>query len=151
MRPAKIQISLRIRAIWSESSQGEFRIAKDAKFLHADNEDSNQTARKRRPIWVIVGRTCHKVRFLTSRIVLITENYYIWFHVIFAVFVIIFVHYYITLIVELHACDQILIYTISQYLTLSKLSTNFSRRHCIVFLMVFFFVFCFFLFCFFRK
>ena len=67
VRPAKIQISLRIRAGWSESSLGAFWIAKDAKFLHADNEDSNQTARMRRLIWVFVGRTCQKVRFLTLR------------------------------------------------------------------------------------
>ena len=31
VRPAKIQISLRIRAVWSESSLGAFRIARDAK------------------------------------------------------------------------------------------------------------------------
>ena len=43
-RPAKIQISLRIRAVWSESSLGAFWIAKDATFFHADNEDSNQAA-----------------------------------------------------------------------------------------------------------
>ena len=48
--PAKIQISLRIRAVWSESSLGAFCIVKDAKFLHADNEDSDQTARMRRLI-----------------------------------------------------------------------------------------------------
>ena len=35
MRPAKIQISLHIRAVWSESSLGAFWIAKDAKFLYA--------------------------------------------------------------------------------------------------------------------
>ena len=39
VRPVKIQISLRISAVWSESSLGAFRIAKDAKFLYADNED----------------------------------------------------------------------------------------------------------------
>ena len=39
MRPAKIQISLRICAVWSESSLGVFLIAEDAKFLHDDNED----------------------------------------------------------------------------------------------------------------
>ena len=44
MRPAKIQISLRIRAVWSESSLGTFWKAKDAKFLHAINEVCNQTA-----------------------------------------------------------------------------------------------------------
>ena len=65
VRPVKIQISLRIRAVWSESSLNAFWIAKDAKFLYADNEDSDQTARMRRLIWVFVGRTCEKVRFLT--------------------------------------------------------------------------------------
>ena len=63
MRLAKIQISLRIRAVWSESSLGAFRIAKDAKILYADIEDSEQTARMRRLIWVFVRRTCQKVRF----------------------------------------------------------------------------------------
>ena len=37
--PAKIQISLRICAVWSKSSLGTFWIAKDAKLLHADNEN----------------------------------------------------------------------------------------------------------------
>ena len=48
VRPAKTQISLRIRevsSVWSESLLGAFWIEKDAKFLHADNEDSDQTAR----------------------------------------------------------------------------------------------------------
>ena len=39
MRPAKIQISLRIRAVWSESSLSTFWEANDVEFLHADNED----------------------------------------------------------------------------------------------------------------
>ena len=43
MRLAKIQINLRIRALRSESSLGAFLIAKDAKFLHTDNEDSDQS------------------------------------------------------------------------------------------------------------
>ena len=43
-RPAKILTSLRIRAVWSESSVGAFWIAKDAKCLYADNEDSDKTA-----------------------------------------------------------------------------------------------------------
>ena len=42
---------------WSESSLCAFWTAKDANFLHADNEDSDQTARMRRLIWVFVGRT----------------------------------------------------------------------------------------------
>ena len=76
MRPAKIQISLRIRTGWPESSLGAFSwIAEEIKFLHADNEDSDQTARMRRLIWVFVGRTCQKVRFLTVRL--------IWFKALF--------------------------------------------------------------------
>ena len=50
VRPAKIQISLRIRAVWSESSLGAYRIEKGTEFLHAGNEDSDQTARMRRLI-----------------------------------------------------------------------------------------------------
>ena len=68
MRRAQIQISLRIRTVLSESSLGAFWIAKDAKFLDADNEDSDQTARMRRLICVFAGRTCQKLRFLTLRL-----------------------------------------------------------------------------------
>ena len=39
VRPAMIQISLHIRAFRSESSLSAIWIAKDAKFLHAVNED----------------------------------------------------------------------------------------------------------------
>ena len=39
VHPAKIQISMRICKVWLESSLGTFWIAKDAKFLHVDNED----------------------------------------------------------------------------------------------------------------
>ena len=39
VRSANIQISLRIRAVWSESSLGALWMIKDAKFQYADNED----------------------------------------------------------------------------------------------------------------
>ena len=39
----KIQISLRIRAVWSESFLDAFWIAKATTFLYADSEDSDQT------------------------------------------------------------------------------------------------------------
>ena len=42
VHPTKIKISLRIRAVWSESPQGVFWIAK---FVHADNEDSKVNPR----------------------------------------------------------------------------------------------------------
>ena len=40
VRLAKIQISLRICAFWPDSSLSAFLIAKNALFLHVDNEDS---------------------------------------------------------------------------------------------------------------
>ena len=39
VRPAKTQISLAIRPVWSESSPCAQRVAKDPSFFHADSED----------------------------------------------------------------------------------------------------------------
>ena len=44
MRPVKIQIRLRIRAVWSESSLDAYWMSKDAKFLLADNKKSDAQA-----------------------------------------------------------------------------------------------------------
>ena len=60
VRQVKIQISLCICFVWSESSLGACWIVKDAKFLHADNEDSGQTAQMHRLILVFVGCTYQK-------------------------------------------------------------------------------------------
>ena len=60
--PAKTQISL---GIWSESSLCAQWVAKDPSFLHADSEDSDQTGRMPRLIWVFAGRTYHFVGFVT--------------------------------------------------------------------------------------
>ena len=57
------------RAVGSEYSLGAIWIAKDVKFLHADNDDSNQTARMRSLIRVIVGRICQDLRFRTLRLI----------------------------------------------------------------------------------
>ena len=57
VRPAKTQISLGICPVWSESSLCAQWVAKDPKFLHADSEDSDQTGRMPRLIWVFPGRT----------------------------------------------------------------------------------------------
>ena len=43
MHPEKIQITLRICASHQNLRLGAFWIAKDAKFLHLDNKDSDQT------------------------------------------------------------------------------------------------------------
>ena len=52
-RPAKVQISLCIRTVWSEASLGAVWADKDAKFLHPDNENSGQTARSSRLIQAV--------------------------------------------------------------------------------------------------
>ena len=45
VRPAKTQISLGIRPVWSESLLCAQSIAKDSSFLHADSKDPDQTGR----------------------------------------------------------------------------------------------------------
>ena len=57
VRPAKTQISLGIRPVWSESSLCTQWVAKDPSFLHVDSKDSDQTGRMPRLIWVLAGRT----------------------------------------------------------------------------------------------
>ena len=63
MCPAKTQISLGIRPVWSESSLCAPWVAKDPMLLHADSEDSDQTGRMPRLIWVFAGRTGNFVCF----------------------------------------------------------------------------------------
>ena len=57
VRPAKTQISLGIRPVWSETSLCAQQVAKDPMFLHAASEDSDQTGWMLRLIWVFPGRT----------------------------------------------------------------------------------------------
>ena len=57
VRSATSQISLGIRPAWSESSLCAQWVAKDPSFLHADSENSDQTGRMPKLIWVFVGRT----------------------------------------------------------------------------------------------
>ena len=66
VRPAKTQISLGIRPVWSESSLCAQLVAQDQSFLHADSEDSDRTWRML--IWVFAGRTCHFVGFVMLRL-----------------------------------------------------------------------------------
>ena len=68
VRPAKTQISLGIRPVWSESSLFAQWVAKDPSFLHADSEDSDQTGQMPRLIWAFAGCTCHLVGFATRRL-----------------------------------------------------------------------------------
>ena len=57
VRPAKTQISLGIRPVWSESSLCAQWVAMDPRFLHADSEDGDQTGRMPRLIWVFAEHT----------------------------------------------------------------------------------------------
>ena len=57
VRPARTQISLGICPVWSEPSLCAQWVAKDPSFLHADSEDSDQTGRMPRLIWVFAGCT----------------------------------------------------------------------------------------------
>ena len=69
VHPAKTQISLGICPVWSETLLCIQWEAKDPRFLHADSDDSDQTGRMPRLIWVFVGRTCHFVGFVTRRLI----------------------------------------------------------------------------------
>ena len=53
----KTQISLGIRPVWSESLLCAQWVAKGSVLLQADSEDSDQTGRMRRLIWVFAGST----------------------------------------------------------------------------------------------
>ena len=65
VRPTKTQISLRIHAVWSESSLFAWRNFASLAIQNAQNVNSDQTARMRRLIWIFAWRTWPKVRFLT--------------------------------------------------------------------------------------
>ena len=68
VRPAKTQISLGISPVWSESSLCAQWLIKDPSFPHADSEETDQTGRMPRLIWVFSGRTYHCVGFVTRRL-----------------------------------------------------------------------------------
>ena len=68
VRPTKTQISLRLRAVWLESSLSASRNFASLAIQNARSEDSDQTARMCRLIWTWAGRTCPMVRFLTLRV-----------------------------------------------------------------------------------
>ena len=57
VRPAKTQVSLGIRPVWSESLLCAQWVAKDPSFLHVHSKDSDQTGWMPRLIWVFAGHT----------------------------------------------------------------------------------------------
>ena len=68
MRLAKTQINLGIRPVWSESSLSARRKLRSLATHWAHSEDSDQTRRMPRLIWVFPGRTCHFVGFVMMRL-----------------------------------------------------------------------------------
>ena len=69
VRPAKTQISLAIRPVWSESSLSTRRKLSSLATHRAHSKDSDQTGRMPRLIWVFAGRTCHFVGFVMRRLI----------------------------------------------------------------------------------
>ena len=87
VRPAKIQISLGILPVWSESLLCARWVAKDPRFLHADSEDSDQTGQMPRLIWVFAGCTlillvlsCHGSYCIAILTVTISTSWYMYLH-----------------------------------------------------------------------
>ena len=65
MRPAKTQISLGIRPVWSESSLSAWRnLWSLATYWALLSKDSDQNGQMPRLVWVFAGRTCHFVGFV---------------------------------------------------------------------------------------
>ena len=82
VRPAQTQISLGIRQVRSASWLSAWRVAKGLSYLHADSEDSDQTGRMPRLIWVCTGRTttllvlsCRGSIYLLSQINIQYDSY----------------------------------------------------------------------------
>ena len=65
VRPAKTQISLGIRPVWSESLLCTQWVAKNPNFLHADSEDSDQTVRMPMDGWVRVLRPFNSISVIS--------------------------------------------------------------------------------------
>ena len=68
VRPAKTQIGLGIRPVWSESSQSTGRNIGSLANHWVHSKDSDQTGQMPRLIWVFAGRTCHFVGFVMRRL-----------------------------------------------------------------------------------
>ena len=64
VRPAKTQISLGIRPVWSDFSLFAWRKLGSLTTHWAYSEVSDQTGRTLRLVWVFAGRTCHFVGFV---------------------------------------------------------------------------------------
>ena len=80
VRPAKTQISLGIRPVWSESSLSVWRKLWPLANQWVPSEDSDQTGWMPRSIWVLDGHTGHFVGFLMLRLISVSgnETFFFW-------------------------------------------------------------------------
>ena len=62
VRPAKTQISFGIRPVWSESSLSAWRKLGSLATQWTHSEDSDQTGRMPRLIWIFTGRTTVRMK-----------------------------------------------------------------------------------------
>ena len=69
VRPANTHISLDIRPVWPESSLSAWRNLGPLATHWTHSEDSEQTWRMPRLIWVFALRTCHFVGFVVQRLI----------------------------------------------------------------------------------
>ena len=76
VRPAKTQISLGIRPVWSEYSLSSWRKFGSLATHWAHSEDSGQTGRMPRLIWVFAGRICHFVGFVMRKLIFVWKYKY---------------------------------------------------------------------------
>ena len=72
-KPTKWCAQRRLRSAWASAQSDQSSlctrwVAKDPSFPHADSEDSDQTGRMPRLIWVFAGRTCHFVGFVMRQL-----------------------------------------------------------------------------------
>ena len=68
--PVKTQISMGICPVWSESSLSAWRMLGSLATHWVHSEDSDQTGRMPKLIWVFAGHTGHFVRFVIGRLII---------------------------------------------------------------------------------
>ena len=68
VRPAKTRMCLGIRSVLSESSLSAWKNLGSLATQWAHSEDSDQTGRMPRPIWIFTGRKGNSVGFVMRRL-----------------------------------------------------------------------------------